>query len=188
MAFISLIEIIHIAIVILGVGYIFTGLLPLRITKNVLDSYTKKFNWKEFWFACLVASPGIILHEMAHKFVALGLGLQALFQVSYFGLALGIILKILNTGFIILAPGYVLISGATTLESILTAAAGPLTNLILWVAGFLIIKHSKKLSRKQAIFWSLTAEINKWLFIFNILPIPPLDGSKIWIPLFQMIF
>lgn len=189
MAFISLIEIWHIIIATLVVGYIFTGMFKLKVSKkDVLDDYTKGFDWHEFWFACFVAAPGIILHEMAHKFVAMSFGLGAFFQASYTGLLLGVLLKLFGSGFVILAPGYVVISGAGFLQSIITAAAGPLINLMLWTSAFLFLRYKKNITRKESIFWTLTEHINKWLFIFNILPIPPLDGYKVWIPIFQLIF
>lgn len=188
MEIISLIEIVHILAVILAVGYIFTGFIKFNIKRDVLDAYVKRFDWHEFWFACLVASPGIIFHELAHKFVAMGFGLSAFFQASYFGLLIGILLKLFSIGFIVLAPGYVLISGASNVESMITAAAGPLVNLILWISAILFIKYKKHMTRKEAVFWALTNQINKWLFIFNMLPIPLFDGAKVWITLFQLIF
>lgn len=189
MAIISFMEIVHIIIATVVVGYIFTGLFSLGSKKkDIIEAYTKRFDWHEFGFACLVAAPGIILHEMAHKFVAMGFGLGTFFQVSYFGLGIGVLLKLFGSGFILLAPGYVIISGANVFQSIITAASGPLINLVLWGAGFFVVKYKESMSRKSTIFWSLTRDINKWLFIFNILPIPPLDGSKVWIPLFQAIF
>ncbi len=189
MAFISLMEIVNIIIATLVVGYIFTGLFKIKTSKrDVLDAYTKGFDWNEFYFSCLVAAPGIIFHEMAHKFVALGFGLDAVFQLSPFGLLLGVVLKLFGSGFILLAPGYVIISGASSIQSVITAFAGPFINLLLWLGPLLILKYKMNITRKQAIFWELTKHINKWLFIFNILPIPPLDGFKVWIPLFQMIF
>ena len=42
--------------------------------------------------------------------------------------------------------------------------------------------------RKQIVALHLTKIINLWLFIFNMLPIPPLDGSKVFYHLFQTIF
>lgn len=189
MVFISLIEILNILIATAVVGFIFTGLLPFRSSKkDVLDSYTKRFDWSEFWFACLVAAPGIILHEMAHKFVAMGFGLNAFFELSYFGLLIGVVLKLLGSGLILLAPGYVVITGANIFQGMLTAFAGPFINLLLWIVGLLVVKYSKSITRRHAIFWTLTKEVNKWLFIFNILPIPPLDGYKVWIPLFKILF
>ena len=188
MVLISFIEILYILVATLVVGYIFTGLFKIKTSKDVLDVYTGGFDWKEFRFACLVAAPGIILHEMAHKFVAMGFGLTAQFYISPFGLAIGIVLKFLGTGFMILAPGYVMISGASGIQSMITALSGPLINLALWGLAFCFLKYKTNIPRNSAIFWTLTSHINKWLFVFNILPIPPLDGAKVWIPLFQMIF
>lgn len=189
MAIISFTEILYIIIATLVVGYIFTGMIKFRVGKrDVLEQYTKGFDWGEFWFACLVAAPGIVLHEMAHKFVAMGFGLSAFFQISYFGLFLGVLLKLFSAGFMVLAPGYVIISGANNFQSMITALVGPLSNLFLWVLALIFLKYKANISRKEAVFWTLTSHINKWLFIFNILPIPPLDGSKIWIPLLQLLF
>ncbi len=189
MALISIIEIINIIIAIVVVGYIFTGLFPLRGSKkDILDSYTKGFDWSEFWFVCLVAAPGIILHEMTHKFVAMSFGLQAIFQVNPLGLIIGVALKLLGTGFILLAPGYVMISGTNAIQGMLTAVSGPLMNLLLWLTSIIILKKASHLSRRSAIFWSLNKEMNKWLFIFNMLPIPPLDGFKFWFTLFNLLF
>lgn len=189
MVIISISEIIQILIAILVTGYIFIGLFPLRGSKkDILDSYTKGFDWSEFWFSCAVAAPGIILHEMGHKFVALALGLSANFEVYPLGLIVGVLLKLFGSGFILLAPGYVVIFGANALQGMLTAFAGPLVNLLIFLIAGFVLKYSKNMSRRQAIFWSLNKEVNKWLFIFNMLPIPPLDGFKVWIPLFRILF
>ncbi|HLC58477.1 MAG TPA: M50 family metallopeptidase [Candidatus Nanoarchaeia archaeon] len=183
MVFITLIEIIFLFIATIVIGFIFSDFLPSSSKELKIG-----FDWKRFWFACLVAAPGIVLHELGHKFVAIAFGLSAHFELSYFGLGLGLILKLLGSGFILLAPGYVVIANASALQGIVTAASGPLVNLVLWIGGLLIVKFVYIKSRNTIIFLTLTKEINKWLFIFNILPIPPLDGFKIWIPLFQMIF
>ena len=140
MAIISILEIIYIIIATLVTGYIFTGLLPLRGSKkDILDSY-KNFDWSEFWFSCLVAAPGIVLHELGHKFVAMALGLSAFFQVYPLGLIIGVVLKLFGSGFILLAPGYVIISGSNVVQGILTAIAGPLMNLFLWIAAIFVLR------------------------------------------------
>ena len=180
MAIISFIELVNILIATLVVGYIFTGIYPIKTKEDdVVKLYSKKFNWAEFLFSCLIAAPGIILHEMGHKFVAMAFGLHAFFQLSYVGLLLGVLLKLFGSGFLFLAPGYVVISNASVFQSALTSFAGPFVNLLLWLTGFLVLRSSFRMSRKQAIFWNITKEVNKWLFIFNMIPIPPLDGSKV---------
>jgi len=171
----SLIEILNLIIATAVVGYIFSGMIKIENKEEIfLDK--KFFNWKQFKFAVLVAAPGVILHELAHKFSAMAFGLQAVFQVWPLGIAIGVILKLIGSGFILLAPGYVSIFGASNLQSSLTALAGPLINGLLWLIGYLVVKYGK--GKKYYLFWAYTAEINKWLFIFNMLPIPPLDGYQ----------
>lgn len=60
----------------------------------------------------------------------------------------------------------------------LIAAAGPFTNLILAVVAALILNHAS-LTGQLAVFFNTFAIINVALFVFNIIPIPPLDGSRI---------
>jgi Zn-dependent protease len=61
--------------------------------------------------------------------------------------------------------------------SALIAAAGPLSNLILAIFGALLIH----ITTNTTIFNFLDTFVilNVALFIFNILPIPPLDGSRV---------
>lgn len=176
----SITEIIHLLIASFVVGYIFLGIIKLPNKKeNLLE--IQRFNWNDLWFSVLASSPGIILHELAHKFTAISFGLQAYFTVWPTGLVIGIILKLLGAGFMFLAPGYVNIPpGGTSLQYSLIALAGPMLNLILWMLGIVMLKYRKNMSRKEAVFWVFNREINKWLFIFNMLPIPPLDGYKVY--------
>ena len=177
---ITIIEIVHLVIASLVVGYIFLGVINLPKKNEDLISI-KRFNWRDYWFSVLATSPGVILHELAHKIIAISFGLKAYFTVWPFGLVLGVVLKLLGLGFVILAPGYVNIHpGATELQYSLIAFAGPFLNLILWIIALLVVKYKKNISRNEAIFWVFTREINKWLFIFNMIPINPLDGYKIY--------
>jgi len=61
-------------------------------------------------------------------------------------------------------------------------------NLFLFFISWLIINNAKKLTRKQAIALYLTKQINLFLFIFNMLPIPPLDGFQVFSGLYHLIF
>src|SRR3989344_1489029 len=174
MVLITITEIIYLLITTAVVGYIFSGFTTKF--KKGLD-YFKGFDFEDFKLSILVASPGIILHELMHKFVAMFYGLSAQYYISVFGLIIGSALKFFSFPFIILAPGYVgIIGNTTTLQSVL-------------ISFYYYLKHKGlNIKRKTAIILFLTKEINKWLFIFNMLPIPPLDGSKVWFELFDLIF
>jgi Zn-dependent protease len=59
----------------------------------------------------------------------------------------------------------------------LVAAAGPFTNLVLAVIGALLLHLTG--SAALAGFLVTFIELNVVLFIFNLIPIPPLDGSRV---------
>jgi Zn-dependent protease len=61
--------------------------------------------------------------------------------------------------------------------SAIIAAAGPLSNLVLAVIGALLIRLTTNVNLFD--FLDTFVVLNVSLFIFNILPIPPLDGSRI---------
>lgn len=182
-------EIWDILLVTLALGFIFSSFLKRPRTELDYGYRIPGFNLQDFKLAVLAVAPAVILHELAHKFTAILLGFSATFYASFFGLGLGIFLRIINSPFIIFAPGYVAIPPATPiLETTFIAFAGPLTNLILFSISSIILRTKKKLSRKFAILLYLTKTINLWLFIFNMLPIPPLDGSKVFYGLFKLLF
>lgn len=62
----------------------------------------------------------------------------------------------------------------------LVAVAGPLTNLILAFVFFgIYVLIGTPISGLAAQFFMLAISVNLGFFIFNILPVPPLDGSRI---------
>jgi Zn-dependent protease len=177
MAILTINEIIDLIIMTLALGYIFSGYIPQP--KTVYRILRPSFNFQTFKYSCLIAAPAVVLHELAHKFVALAFGVPATFKMFPFGLLLGIVLKLLSSPLLIIAPGYVQLPVLQSSLIRIIALAGPLTNLILFLIAYYVLKKVD-LSKKWFILWTLTKQINLILFIFNMLPIPPLDGSKVF--------
>src|SRR3989344_3543257 len=174
MAILTIKEIFDLIIMTLALGYIFSGYIPQP--KTAYRILRPSFNFQALKYSMLIAAPAVVFHELAHKFTAIAFGIPATFKMFPFGLLLGIVLKLLNSPFLIIAPGYV--SLPSTINSTITritALAGPLTNLLIFIIAFIVLKKAK-LSNKAFILWSLTKQINLILFIFNMLPISPLDG------------
>lgn len=177
-------------IIIVAIGYIFNNVFKPKV-KNIVDYYMQTkagFNWNDFLFACAVVAPAIIIHELGHKICALLLGLTATFHAAYTWLGIGILLKLLNFGFIFFVPAYVEIQGTTLpIYSSLIAFMGPFVNLAFWIIASLILR-TKKISQKAVYFWFLVKRINMFLFIFNMLPIPGFDGFKVYSGIISTIF
>ena len=180
MAIITLSEIFSLVVMTLVIGYIFTGKFTRRV-KTVYDMmHPKRFDLNDFKFAILVTAPAIVLHELAHKFVAILYGFTATFKMFLFGLGIGVVLKLVNSPFILIAPGYVELPPINdALAYRLIAFAGPAVNLILWIGSMIILDRAKNLTRTQVAVLSLTKTINMILFFFNMIPFGPLDGAKV---------
>lgn len=190
MALITIPELFDMLIMTAVVGYIFSSVFkkPVAEDYDPLKHYKPGFDWNNFYYAAAVTAPAIILHELAHKFVALSFGMQATFQAAYFFLILGLVLKLINFGFIFFVPAYVSIVGTgTALQFALTAGAGPFMNLIMWLLALFFIKY-KLLDQKYTPALMLMSKINMFLFIFNMLPIPGFDGSKFFLGIIQTFF
>ena len=196
-------EVCDIIIMTLILGFLFKdafGPVKQKSSADVLDRYMKpsgkrRGRFDEFWFSVMVVAPGVIIHELAHKFVAMSFGLQATFHAFYansttlFLGVLAILAKLTGFGFVFLVPGYVeVIGSAAPLEHAIIAFAGPAIHGLLWLGAFLYPKFSKsKLSPRAAQFIHLTKYINGFLFILNMLPIPGIDGFHIYSNLAQVI-
>lgn len=183
-------EIFDMIIMTAVVGYIFSDVFkkPARDDYDPLTQFKSGFNIENFKFAILVAAPGIILHELGHKFAALSYGLEAQFQAAYIFLGLALLMKMMNFGFIFFVPAYVRIIGnATPLEGSLIAFAGPGVNLALWAFAAFASKN-KLFAKKYDTALLLTSKINMFLFIFNMLPIPGFDGNTFFLGLIRTLF
>lgn len=137
----------------------------------------------------------IVLHEVSHGAVAFSLGdptarasgrltLNPLSHVDPVGtVLLPLILYLSNAGVLFgwakpvpFDPRYF---KNRSLGTLVVAAAGPLTNLFLASVFAVLFKAAGSPESLGGKLFYLGAGINLFLAIFNLIPIPPLDGSKI---------
>ena len=130
-----------------------------------------------FAIALFTAGLGFLLHELMHKYVAQSYGLFAEFRASYNMLWLAIAFSLF--GFIIAAPGAVMISGNVTRErNGKISLAGPMTNIVLALI-FLVFILAFKTETILGYFFSFGLTINSLLAAFNMIPMMPFDGAKV---------
>lgn len=119
---------------------------------------------------------GFLMHELAHKFMAQRYGAWAEFRIFPLGLLMAVIFSFM--GFVFAAPGAVYISGRLTrLQNGLISLVGPGLNLSLGAAMMFIGTVLPLTDLTLAVY--LIGRINIFLALFNLLPIPPLDGYKV---------
>lgn len=147
-----------------------------------------------YFYIALV--PSVVLHEVSHGYVAYHYGdptakeqhrltLNPLRHIDPFGT--------------VLLPALLLISGLPAFgyakpvpvnisrlrkprqQSLYVSLAGPLVNLVLSAVGFAICEFAIHVNRDQTTYNIGVALglVNLVLAVFNLLPIPPLDGSAI---------
>ena len=124
-----------------------------------------------------------VAHELAHRQVARRLGFFARFELWGFGVLLSILMAVVG-GIGFAAVGAVMIYPVADLwgrarpitmrDMFLISVAGPITNILISgmsLAAFLFIPSGTLLHMSY---------LNLWLAVFNLIPFPPLDGSKIF--------
>lgn len=135
-------------------------------------------------FACLIAvSSGFVLHELGHRFVARKFKCRAEYQMWPTGLILALVFSLF--GFVFAAPGAVMIYPRISLwgksEHLsrkaygIVSLAGPVLNMVLALV-FMALNYIH-----PSIIFQLGQSVNVWLALFNLIPIPPFDGIKIFL-------
>lgn len=132
----------------------------------------------------LTVGVGFVLHELAHKFVAIRYGFHAEFKMWVEGLILAVITTMF--GFVFAAPGAVYIQGdyITKEENGKISLAGPITNIILALL-FLLLMPISTFSPLLIRIATLGFAVNSLFAFFNLIPISILDGTKVlkWNPI-----
>ena len=178
MAIFSIYELFDLVIMILAVGYIFKDSFPMPVRHDYDPLLHRHNEWDTIKYSILLTAPAIALHEMGHKFVALSFGVPAVFHASYEGLAIGVILKLVSFPFIFFIPGFVSHTGVSAVQNIAIAFAGPGVNLLLWLGSAYLAKREKKEFTRGLYY--LSSNINMFLFIFNMIPLPFTDGGHVF--------
>lgn len=147
-------------------------------------------------YSLLIVGTAFVLHELSHKFVAQSFGRAAEFRIWWGGIALGMMMALAT--YVAFGPGGVLFfaaPGAVYVSPLFTgygypfnprgfiraegliSLAGPMVNLVLGVVFRLasLLVHGGL----GYIFFKVS-DINVFLGFFNMIPIPPLDGQKVF--------
>lgn len=150
--------------------------------------------WASLLFFFLIIVPSSIIHEYAHGWMAYRLGdptakhegrltLNPLAHIDFFGtIVLPILLMLASGGTFLFAYAKPVPYNPNNLKypkwgSALVGAAGPVANLLLAVAFAILLRLLP--TSDLTLLLSMIVYANVLLAVFNLVPIPPLDGSKV---------
>jgi Zn-dependent protease len=130
-----------------------------------------------FFVAFVAVGSGFVLHELMHKFTAERYGYWAEFRMWVMGIVLALITSTL--GFIFAAPGatYIQATNISDRQNGIISLAGPATNVVIAFV-FLLVGNVGTGIFVEIGFIGLN--VNLFLALFNMLPLMPLDGAKVF--------
>ena len=124
---------------------------------------------------------GFLLHELAHKWMAQQYGCWAEYRGNKNGLYFALAMSAF--GFLLAAPGAVMVSGRITeKQNGIIAAVGPITNICIALIALPIYIFTAGFDWPLSLLGELARfiiVINLILAGFNMIPVKPLDGSKV---------
>ena len=165
---------------------------------NTLQSIWNGLDWSYLLNIVLSVVPSLLcitFHEVSHGYVAYRLGdttakdagrltLNPLKHIDPMGLLMMVVFKF---GWAKPVPVNMMRFRSPKRGMALTALAGPVSNLLMAVAAVAIfrvcclwITDIDVLSYLWLVLIGVVAQVNIGLAVFNLLPIPPLDGSRIF--------
>jgi Zn-dependent protease len=182
-------EIFNLIIMVLAIGYIFSGYIKREPIEGYdpINYYKRNSIIEDIKYGAMIAAPAVVLHELAHKFVAMAFGAQAILQAPIDWYVLVIILKLLNFPLLFFVGGYVVHTPLPPLQSALVSVAGPLTNLVLYLTCMGLVRF-KLVNKKYYRIISISAQLNLFLAIFNMIPIPGFDGYEFFRNMLSLLF
>jgi len=153
-----------------------------------------------------VLGISFVPHELAHKFMAMKYGAYARYEMWKQGLAFALLLAVITGGgFVFAAPGAVVIYTQfmskrgyheiyiTEKKNAYISLVGPGMNVLVALLFFLA---SPLVSGEfLGLIVAMVIHVNLFLALFNMIPMHPLDGSKIfawdkkvWLAMFALVF
>lgn len=171
----------HIIVAWLALGLAFSiSYASATATGAVILRAGLAFALSYFGVMLLVVGSGFVLHELSHKFAAERYGYWAEFRLWPLGVLLALATSFL--GFLFAAPGatYISGSGISDYQNAIISVAGPLLNVV--VAGLFlpVLLVGLNVGGLLLLLGLEGVYVNVFLAAFNMLPIMPLDGAKVW--------
>lgn len=180
------------SVIVLAVAFVILR-RGLATSQYFVDNFGDSGAWFVLFGICLIlVVVSFLLHEFGHKFVAQRYGMWSEFRVYPIGLLLTLVTSFM--GFLFAAPGAVYIQGyADTERNGKISMAGPIVNIFLAVISAVAIAFLvqgatlgdtamvRMTGTEYMLFlvFSMLLSLNAFLAVFNLIPFPPLDGSKI---------
>jgi Zn-dependent protease len=133
-------------------------------------------------YSFIAVGVGFLAHELiGHKLFAQRFGLHAEFRLWPMGLLIALASSLV--GFVFAAPGAVYIAQridmwgspvpVTKKHMGIVSIMGPVVNVFVAIVFFLL-----NMLQPMELF-VIGASVNIWLALFNMVPLPPLDGAKV---------